>query len=171
MSIVLDGTNASSFSGGITKPSLPTGSVLQVVYANINTDIGISYTGTYVTTGLTLSITPTSATSKILIIAGQNVYNLNGGSNDTSLSFQIFRNAGAVYTSSNGPDGAGFYTFGSSQTTNNLRLKNVIPLQYLDSPATTSATTYTIYGRLGITGNTCSFNWGGSTITLMEIAA
>ena len=156
---------------GLSKASLPTGSVLQVVYANINTEVTISYTGTYVTTGLTLSITPTSATSKILIIAGQNVYNLTAGSTNANLSFQIFRNAGAVYTSSNGPDGAGLYTFGYSQTTPNLAFKNVIPLQYLDSPATTSATTYTIYGRLGITGNTCGFNWGGSTITLMEIAA
>ena len=148
------------------------GKVLQVVYANTHAGLDMSYTGTYSTTGLTLSITPIYANSKILIIAGQNgiVYTLSGGSTNANLGFQIFRNAQVVYTSSAGQDGSGCYTFGYYQAPPSLMFRNVIPLQYLDSPATTLATTYTIYGLLGAAGSYCSFNYGGSTITLMEIA-
>ncbi len=46
--------------------------------------------------------------------------------------------------------------------------------QVLDSPATTSATTYTVYGKVGSSSNTTYISYpsyGHFTITLMEIGA
>jgi hypothetical protein len=140
---------------GLSKGSLPTGSVLQVVSATYNTDTSMSYSASYATTGLSLAITPTSATSKIYVFANQNLYNLGAGSNYANVGLQVRRDGSAIY----------------AQTTPALNLRTTLPIQYLDSPATTSSVTYAIYARLGISGNTCSFNFGGSSITLMEIAA
>jgi len=54
-----------------TRAQLPAGSVLQVVNATYATSTS-NNTGTYADTGLTASITPTSASSKILVLANQN---------------------------------------------------------------------------------------------------
>jgi hypothetical protein len=155
---------------GLSKGSLPTGSVLQVVNATYNTDTSMSYSASYATTGLSLAITPTSATSKIYVFANQNIYNLGAGSNYANVGLQVRRDGSAIYTPS-GSDGSGLYSFGYAQTTPALNLRTTLPIQYLDSPATTSSVTYAIYARLGISGNACAFNFGGSSITLMEIAA
>ena len=146
------------------------GKVLQVVSATYNTDTSMSYSASYATTGLSLAITPTSATSKIYVFANQNIYNLGAGSNYANVALQVRRGGSAIYTPSSS-DGSGLYYFGYAQTTPALNLRTTLPIQYLDSPATTSSVTYAIYARLGISGNTCGFNFGGSSITLMEIAA
>jgi hypothetical protein len=69
----------------IAKASLPTGSVLQVVQGVTTTQTSIS--GGPTDTTLTATITPTSATSKILIIVNQIVYLFGGGSDS---GFQLF---------------------------------------------------------------------------------
>ena len=65
---------ASQLTGTQTIPrgTLPTGSVLQVVNGTYSTIVSSS-NNTYVDTGLTATITPTSATSKILVSVSQNV--------------------------------------------------------------------------------------------------
>ena len=161
MSIVLDGTNASSFSGGITKPSLPTGSVLQVVNATYSTST-VSSSSTQAATGLTATITPTSATSKILVFVSQS--GLAKETTDTSVGLWLYRNATSIvnfevkaaYTGTTAANRVG----GASTT-------------YLDSPATTSAVTYST--KFNSNSNSASvyvqINDATSTITLMEIAA
>ena len=144
-------------SGTLPSAQLPTGSVLQVVQAT--TTNGPSTTSTsFVTTSFSGSITPKFSTSKILAIVTGQLYETaasnqgfitlyRGGSNlgDATQGF-----APNVYSGSNITGGASF--------------------SYLDSPATTSSTTYTVYFRT--TGGTVYFNGanGLATIILMEIA-
>ena len=80
----------------IPKATLPTGSVLQVVQATTTTQITIN-TSTYTDTNLTASITPTSATSKVLVLIMQpyRVYNQTS-SNVAACGVQLVRNSTAI---------------------------------------------------------------------------
>jgi hypothetical protein len=146
-----------------------TGSVLQVV-STTNTSFFTTTSASFTDiTGLSVSITPTSATSKIFVIC--NV--IYGASVDAVI--QLVRNSTAVGNgtagSTNGINniyGGGDGQYSSYQTAFN----------FLDSPATTSATTYKIQ-ILATSAGTAYVNrrrqdttFGGqSTITVMEIAA
>jgi hypothetical protein len=128
-------------------------------------------------TGLSASITPSSTSSKILILA-----NVMGYSNNNSF-LSVFRGATnlAVPTSPSGrtPAFSGDFQQESSHSLGNVL---TLPIKYLDSPSTTSSTTY----KLGITiwstatvyinraSNDGDFGWqprGVSSLILMEIGA
>jgi len=145
----------------LPKAALPTGSVLQVVQIGNST--------TYTTTSNTLSatsisgsITPTSATSKILVLCAVSVYIAYTGS-DYGCGLGIARNGSLVFNDPNG-----YNNFYASQGTGNFR--NRTPFNYLDSPATTSSTTYTIY--LSAYNGNARVNTDNQTSTMMllEIA-
>ena len=147
----------------IPKSTLPTGSVLQVVSFSNGTQLASSSTS-WVATALTASITPTASTSKILIMALGGTLDNNPGTN-CQCYLSIFRNSATNLGQTN----TGIvqaYTSGST------RLQVPCGLGYLDSPATTSATTYTVYLRTN-GGNTMYYNVDAtiSTIVLQEIAA
>ena len=145
------------------------GKVLQVVQGSYSTSTAVATT-TYTDTGLSLSITPTSATSKILIIVTQ--YGLIMRDNtDQGHGLRILRGATEVFTTG-ATNGAGYiFNAGSTSIEQGIR----VPLTYLDSPATTSATTYKTQGRPLYTTNSgqAVFQHGTqpSVITLMEIGA
>ena len=133
--------------------------ILQVVSANYSTT-ATSTTTVYADTGLTASITPSSATSKILVMVHQNGIarnstgnvNLKLFRNTTDLSHQFAKDAGQAATT-------GDNYVGTCSTT------------YLDSPATISATSYkTQFMSTGSTGFV-QVGSSSSTITLMEISA
>jgi hypothetical protein len=151
-------TSASS----VARSQLPAGSVLQVVQATVAGSTAFSGT-VYKATGLTGSITPNFSTSKILIT-------ITGGNWDTqSAGYQAF---GAIFRNSTNllSIGSGSFTDVFSPS---ARLIAPVVLQYLDSPATTSSTTYTLYFSSGGGSNIVQYNTQGSTgvIILMEIAA
>jgi hypothetical protein len=104
--------------------------VLQVVAVDYGTPAANS-TSTYADTGLTLSITPQSATSKILALAIQNGCGKEAGSASSSLDVQLMRGATVLGFASGGETGSSVVNYFGS-----------IMLAYLDSPATTSAVTY-----------------------------
>jgi len=143
--------------------NMPLGSVLQVVQGLLTTQVSTTTLNTFVTTGLTASITPSSATSKILATVS--------GFGYTSASavqgvFTLYRNSTNLST----------YGFTLAYASG-ANLQAGITFSYLDSPATTSATTYTLYFSLANTAGTVTFNsqsaWGQGTATiiLQEIAA
>lgn len=154
---------------GLSKASLPTGSVLQVVSASYSTETS-NNTTTYADTGLSASITPTSATSKILVIVSQ-----QGKTDLTASGFQgaglrLLRGATVVFTNARniGINAAvGVASRSATESTNIL--------QYLDSPATTASTTYKTQFNTAVTANSgyalVQVDNNPSTITLMEIAA
>lgn len=141
-------------SGQLPDAAMSSGSVLQVVQATYNTQ-GSTTSGTPVSVNLSASITPTSATSKILVVV---VLPVQGAPNVNNRVY-LYRNGSSLFFAG--------YTNAQSQNVN----QNAT-ISYLDSPATTSATTYAPY--IAVTsGGTMSVNVGSSlsTITLMEIAA
>ena len=143
------------------------GKVLQVVQASSTTATTIATT-TYTDTNLTATITPTSATSKILVLVNQQRrFSKNG--NDQGIGIRILRGATSVFSAA----GSDFNYAGTSGTS--IFEHSVTALSYLDSPATTSATTYKTQGNINDTGSSGSSIWqqgsNPSTITLLEIGA
>jgi len=138
----------------------PAGTVLQVVNALYSTAVASS-SSTFTDTGLTATITPTSATSKILVMF---THNGCGKSADTRLQLRLLR-GGSVITNTEllgGYNGTPFsQAYGSSSA------------EYLDSPAATTATTYKTQFASGDNIASVLVQWNGSvsTMILMEIAA
>jgi hypothetical protein len=146
-------------SQAIPKATLPTGSVLQVVQSVYSTAFSTSSTS-YVSIGATASITPISATSKIL---AQGSVAAGNGSNQWQY-FTLYRGATNIAVGSGNP--------GGYLTQNSIDYLTTINFQILDSPATTSSTTYTLYTKSTGGGSIRAQVDGMPTyITLMEIAA
>jgi hypothetical protein len=147
-------------SAGVPSSAMPAGSVLQVVQGVWSGQT--STTGTvYIATGLNAIITPSSASSKILVF-GQ-VPAIASGST-TQPQIILYRGTTNIIGQP--------YGFGNIYSANAGYQEGMLPFSFLDSPSTTAATTYTIYMRGGGSG-TASVGNGGrlAAITLMEIAA
>jgi hypothetical protein len=160
----------------ITTGSPQSGSVLQVVNS-VKTGTQSTTSSSYVDiTDLSVSITPKFATSKILVMARIN--NMSE-SIANGLFVNLVRNSTTITSSSNGgltDTYDAWASAGGGGMTNNDRKISSCSIDYLDSPATTSATTYKMQMRAD--GNTVYVNrWGAdaniasvSSITVMEIA-
>ena len=130
-------------------------------------------------TGLSVSITPSSTSSKIFIMADI----FMSGSTNTYAGFRLLRDSTAIRqtTAIDGTDNRFMGTIGSH--TDQDRYVRSVGLNFLDSPNSTSSVTYKIavsslYGsntvhinRTGATDNLLYPQAGSSTITVMEIAA
>ena len=139
------------------------GKVLQVVSASYSTSTSSS-SASYIDTGLTATITPTLATSKILVLLAQNGAYKDVGATTGAIGLKLLRA---------GSDIAQITTNGLYTDTNMMLYGSSYALTYLDSPATTSATIYkTQFQRTSGLGNaTVQINSSVSTITLLEIGA
>ena len=157
---------ATQLTGTVATARLPAGTVLQVVRASTSTSTSSTSASFTDATNLAATITPSSATNKILVLCDISVY--IQADNVTQGGVQIVRGSTAVYTD----------TLAYRWSVNaNVALGSHIAFNYLDSPATTSATTYKIQiQRTSSTGTSypMQVNAGGaniSNITLLEIAA
>ena len=150
----------------VTLPAGTGGKVLQVVSSQSTGETTVS-SASYASTGFSASITPSSASSKILVMfssGGGGVRNAGSGENDNQ--FALTNDGGASFVASVRVEN---YDYGSSGTI--LRVPfNII---YLDSPATTSAVTYAIYAKVNNSDGAFLGQTTGTTTdwTLMEIAA
>jgi hypothetical protein len=145
------------------------GAVLQVVQATTQTSVTNSTT-TYADSGLTANITPSSSSSKILVLVSQSFFiSLISGSSQFG-GFQIVRNSTPIYTPSQ--DGTSSFDYGISTGGTVAQLFTRYAACYLDSPATTSSTTYKTQMRVYYpTGLITAQNSNGtSSIILMEVA-
>ena len=135
------------------------GKVLQVVQGTTTSQTGVSST-TYISTNITATITPSSATSKILAIWSTTW--AKDGSTAGGINFKLKR--GSTYLTLVEGAGYDFTTAGNRGTAGQ---------NYLDSPATTSATTYTVdfANFSGTVSNYVQVSSSTGTITLMEIGA
>ncbi len=124
-----------------------------------------STSATYADTGLTATITPSSATSKVLVFASVVGVQKDGGSSgDTRVNLRLVKDSTELIVFEN--RGA---TTGTTAT-NSVASGSTT---YLDSPATTSATVYKVqFARGDGNGNArVQSENSTSTITLMEIGA
>jgi hypothetical protein len=142
-----------------------TGNVLQVVQGEYSAEQDTGSTS-FVSTGLTATITPSSTSSKILILvslAGSGAYAV--GSGDATAIYSIYDGTSHITNVAhrvNDYGGSGVFSMSNHA------------INYLHSPATTNAKTYTVYHKLGGGDSSRVFNDSGGkskgTITLIEIA-
>jgi len=134
-----------------------TGAVLQIVSQNLTTGYISTTSSTPVSTGHSATITPSSASSKILVIVSCSGFNTSAG---RSYKLRLERNGTQIQG----------HNLGDSST-GTLAMSNSIV--HLDSPATTNAVTYEMFYDTDGDG-TAYYNYnnafGGDTITLVEIA-
>ena len=156
--------------------SLPAGSILQVVQGSTETQVNVATT-TYTDTGLSASITPTSNTSKILVLVNQQ-FSLSRTASTNYAGIRVYRDSTVIHSSvedSTGPYDYSISAGGGSSVNFNLRAA----ISLLDSPGSTSLLTYKTQGRPYYSSNSgqITFNQTGSTsntksyIILLEVAA
>ena len=125
-----------------------------------------STTNSYVDSNLTATITPTSASSKILVIVNQNYRWITGGvAFDNTANIKILRGSTDLAVS--------WFDIKLSSPSNDGNFSTQYSMNWLDSPATTSATTYktqlkntTAQGTFQVNNNSAP-----ASITLLEIGA
>ena len=165
--------NVLTVSGGVPVWSAPAGGgkVLQVVQATTTTATTIAST-TAVDTTITASITPSSATSKVLVLVNMVV---NGSSTNGTLQVgsRLVRTSTTILDYYTGSTPATMRSTGTGWANGDLTMP--ISMTYLDSPSTTSATTYKVQGiNPTVGGSVTSIYQPYSTpsvILLLEIGA
>ena len=152
--------------GGIPSWATPAGGgggkVLQVVQGTYATSTSNS-TSTFADTGLTATITPSLATSKVLIFYSI-AASKSAGNAGNALDLKVLRGATNIF---------GYDAIGLGYTGTTIQNNFNIAQQFLDSPATTSATTYKLQfcNDTGAASVTVQHANATSIITLMEIGA
>ena len=145
----------------------PAGTALQVVSVT-KTDVSSTTSTTYVdVAGLSVSITPVSASSTILILA-----NISFGSSADG-AVQVVRGSTPIAV---GTTGSAMNSLGQSAAAS-VNFVQSTSISHLDSPNTALSTTYKVQFRCHVSGTTyinrravnASFD-AASSITLMEIA-
>ena len=140
------------------------GHVIQIKHAIYGTTVAIS-SGGYVDSGVTATITPLSASSKILVIASMQ-FRLNGATTtDVGIGWRIVRGSTNVFTS------ATSYRNYAYDASDGVEHRGSDTFSHEDSPSSTSALTYKIQGIKYAGTNVDMQNASNqSSMILMEIA-
>jgi hypothetical protein len=151
-----DGSSWATLSGG--------GKILQVVSTTYTTQ-ATTTSASFSDTGLSASITPTKNTSNILVLVTQ-PFLVNRIGTTALGRLRIVRDSTAI--SSGAAEQFGIYDASGP----NFGIRGIVAMNYLDSPATTSATTYKtqFYSESGA-DLFMQYSGSPSTITLMEVSA
>jgi hypothetical protein len=169
-------TTAKIADANVTSAKLGAGTILQVKQT-VKTDVFSTASDAYTDlTDLSVTITPRSATSKILVsfylVIGQT-------GDDRGYHARIMRDSTPIFVG----DAAGSRVQGSYSNYNpDFREANAATAQFLDSPATTSEITYkvqvrrgtavgaVVIGRNGTDGDAANSGRNPCSITVMEVA-
>jgi hypothetical protein len=143
------------------------GKVLQVVMGTMTAQVNTTSTS-FADIGLSVSITPSSASSKVLVLGAVNGVEKNTGAANQSVQLRLVRASTTIQN------------IGDRNAYTNTDMRNNIgsvALGYLDSPATTSATTYKVQSASQNSGVVAAVNAATgsdtvvSTIIVLEIGA
>ena len=155
--------NNNSLSSVTSLPAaIPTGKVLQVVQDTLTSAFETTSTS-YVDTGLTASITPSSTSNKILILVDMGTCTVSNNANDGN-GMQILRDSTQIFE-----DAWFLYRLGDGG-----RQSNAGSFHHLDTPSSTSSLTYKVQTKCRT--NQAGINMNGAAakttaaITLLEIA-
>ena len=147
------------------------GGIIQIKQGIITAPVSTSTSGSWTDTGLTCAITPQSASNKVFCMVSLGSISQPAG---TSVGFRLVRGSTDIGV----PDSTALQSgFTNIYDADQIILASA-NFNYLDSPATTSATTYKITWRnssstsyLGrFNGSSTDYN-GVSTLILMEVSA
>ena len=143
--------------GGV--PTGGGGGIVQIVHDTTSSESSTS-SSSYVTSGLSLNITPTSASSKILVCFN---LPLQSGGHNLRAAVGLHRGGSQIYLAQRES------LFNNSSSNSSETVSGM----FLDSPATTSAVTYDV--RVRVSGGSGTFYWAVSstvgTLTAMEVSA
>lgn len=154
---------------GYVPADAPSGKVLQVVSTTKTDFFTTTSTSMVDITGLSASITPSSTSSKILVLASLHISNASGGGD---YFVNLVRDATAIAqaTAGTSENSTAYNVFANAYESAN------IPINFLDSPNSTSALTYKLQVKIAVgtatvnrRGNSTAFG-AVSTITVIEIA-
>jgi hypothetical protein len=155
------------------------GGIIQVAVTQKSDVFTWGTTGDVAITGMSVSITPTRSDSKILVqvqIGASGVYN-----DAFPIFWQLYKN-GSQISGAKGSGTSGSTVKCASYTKNYVYYTGTsTSFSFLDSPSTTNATTYQLYGQRHSSSGTAYFNATAqqineryaetiSTITAMEIS-
>lgn len=161
-------------SGGI---NFSTGKILQVVSTATTNQFSTSSNTFTDCTPMTVNITPSAASSKVLVLCNANF----GGTADNRTGVRLLRGSTNIFQGADSSNRQGVTTATDNAEDNSLYS---VAFQFLDSPSTTSETTYklqvsaqaagseTLYlNRTGTNADAQYTKHSASSITVMEIGA
>lgn len=159
----------------VTSNAMPTGSVLQVLQSVKTDTFSSSTTNSWVDiTGLSVSITPSSSSNKILVMAQVMAA---GAVTTNNVLLRMVRNSTAINVGDSASSRVP--SFACTQASNDNNNAPTPHASFLDSPSTTSSVTYKIQAwsnastmyinRTPNDGDNSYTPRGASTITVMEI--
>ena len=161
--------NSNSLASGVpSSANMPAGSVIQVVNGFTSTGVTTTVNQTYIDTGITATITPKFATSKIMVLVNICGMHRAGGNSWNRIGIKLLRNSTVL----------GIEALAQSWTNTSLEFRNGgLMYSKLDSPASTSALVYKVQFQGEVLSDNTGVsvqrdgNSGESQIFLLEIAA
>ena len=168
-------TGGISDTKAVADAAMPAGAILQVV-TQASTTSTLVDSASMTDSSLSASITPSSSSNKILILVHQPFYvwkdDVNGQIKPRA-AWQLVRDSTAILACANA------WSWGPNITGNvsgatGMDIRGIISINYLDSPNTTSSTTYKTQGRPESTGDNGHIYFqvdsNPASIQLLEVA-
>jgi len=142
------------------------GGVIQVVEVTSDTRIDFSSTASsFTATGFSASITPTRSDSKVLVMVSTSIYL---DSDDNTGGLTVYRNGSTNLGGSTENGLRPFYFYGFNEVED---FQYPVYMQHMDSPATTSSTSYEVYYKSDKSNNRLNgLRVGRHSIILMEVS-
>jgi len=151
----------------LTTTNPKAGNIIQVVFGSTTTEV-TDTSGNFVDTGVTATITPSSTSSKIMVISSIQ-YFIKRDATETNGSLRLLRGSTAISTHDNC-----VHIEAALTSQSRIIFEGGYTIQSLDSPSTTSATTYKVQFLTSVTANAAKMIVNRSNapgcITLMEVA-
>jgi hypothetical protein len=157
--------------------AMPSGSVLQVVYAETDTRQSLTSTSYEDLTGMTATITPRSTSNKILVQVCLNIGHAEVGMN---IGCKLLRGSTNIFAGTDTSNKQGFVQTECGITGYQYEIKNFTATT-LDAPSSSSAVVYKVQGVINTAAGTWYMNRNHnnsssqgntkSSITLTEIVA
>ena len=168
MAVVINGNGAVTGLTALPDSAMATGSVVQTVFGSTTTRV-INTDGNYMDSGVTATITPSSSSNKIMVIASMQ-WMLIRDSTETDGNFKLLRDSTAISTHT-----GAVHTEADTTSQGRILAEGGYTIQVLDSPSTTSAITYKVQIATNRTANNAkmevSRSDAPSCITLLEVVA
>jgi hypothetical protein len=161
-----------------TVAGIPVNNIVQMVQVSYNTYQSFTTT-TLTDTGLTASITPRFATSKILVLCSAQMGNVVGSATRGMMKRTGPSTAYSIFSQATQTGVAANFTTAVYNSATGSHMQPNSTIQWFDSPASTSTCTYVLQISGNETGGVATLNaygnytssWGGvSHLTLWEIA-
>ena len=175
--VTVDSSQNTTFANKLATTNLGTGAVLQVVSTTKTDTFDTTSTSLTDITGLSVTITPNFTTSKVFIILDVHIVGHDSGTGIVLVRGSTEIAKGDTAGSRNAFTSIG--QFSNDQSPNKYEGGNTTAT-FLDSPSTTSATTYKVQGKVLSTKfivnqtrydlDNANASRARSTITVMEIA-